>query len=215
MTTKKKTTNQKLLSSAGFHFIKDELCVEVACPDPTSTFSCGKTREPHLFFPYARANVCFIQLERLLCLLLTIHHRDEMQPVTSVCGKRNQFTPLVRAQNGTNDGGKKKTKTKQKKPQIRNSLAAAKASSPLHPPRFNSSHRRRDGPEQAATFILDVGMIVMMLGENVSVAFRASVANAGTAALAAEKPRNIKRSQQNFQMDFVLMASLYAKLKGG
>lgn len=80
---------------------------------------------------------------------------------------------------------------------------------------FNSSHCRHDGPEQAATFILDVGMIVTMLGENVSVAFRASVANAGAAALAAEKPRNIKRSQQNFQMDFVLMASLYAKLKGG
>lgn len=37
------------------------------------------------------------------------------------------------------------------------------------------------------TFILDIGgMIVMMLGENVSVAFRASVANAGVMALAAK-----------------------------
>lgn len=129
-----------------------------------------------------------------------------MQPVTSVCGERNQFTALVRAQNGTNE---KTTKKKNKFAGSRESLLSSASAA------FNSSHRRRDGPEQAATFILDVGMIVMMLGENVSVAFRASVANAGAAALAAEKPRNIKRSQQNFQMDFVLMASLYAKLKGG
>lgn len=33
--------------------------------------------------------------------------------------------------------------------------------------------------------------------------------------ISSKKPRNINRSQQNFQMDFVLMASLYAKLKGG
>ena len=48
------------------------------------------------------------------------------------------------------------------------------------------SHCRYDSPEQAATFILDMGMIVMMLGENESVAFRASVANAGAMALAAK-----------------------------
>jgi len=40
-------------------------------------------------------------------------------------------------------------------------------------------------PEPAGTFILDMGMIVMMFGWNESVAFRASVANAGAMALAA------------------------------
>lgn len=68
---------------------------------------------------------------------------------------------------------------------------------------------------QAATFILDMGTIEMILEENVSVASQASVANADMMALAAKKTRNINCSQQNFQMDSVLIASLYAKLKGG
>lgn len=74
---------------------------------------------------------------------------------------------------------------------------------------------RYDSPEQAATFILDMGMIVMMLGENVSVAFRASVANTGSMALAAKSHGTLTAPNRTSRWIFVLMASLYAKLKGG
>lgn len=49
MTTKKNQKKQ-LLPPPGFHFIKDELSVEVVRSDPRSISICGKTREPHLFF---------------------------------------------------------------------------------------------------------------------------------------------------------------------
>lgn len=93
------TTKKQLIFLCGFQFIKEH-SVEVAQADPRSIFISGKNVRATLF-SRARANVCFIQFELLICLLLTIHSRDEMQLVTSVCGERNQFTPLVHAQNGT------------------------------------------------------------------------------------------------------------------
>lgn len=81
--------------------------MEVARSDWGSIFISGKNARAMLF-SCARANVCFIRFaELLICLLLTIHRRDEMQPVTSVCGERNQFTPLVHAQNGRTKKNKK------------------------------------------------------------------------------------------------------------
>lgn len=54
------------------------------------------------------------------------------------------------------------------------------------------------GCVQAATFILDMGVIVM-IGENVSVAFRASVANADTMALATKSHGTLTAPSRTFR----------------
>lgn len=127
--------------------------------DPSYIFICSKTWHQHFNS---------ITLKLLIGLFLTALHADEIQPVTFVCGERHHLRPSF-------------VDKWLEKLEFAGSHAARSASAV-----FNSSHRRHDSPEQAATFILDAGMIVMMLGENVSVAFRASVANAGAMALAAK-----------------------------
>lgn len=76
---------------------------------------------------------------------------------------------------------------------------------------FLQSRGRRDSPEQASTFILDTGTAA----REYICCFQSICCQCRRDGISSKKPRNINRSQQNFQMDFVLMASLYAKLKGG